>query len=41
MKVGSWEYFKGGFTASAVGISAALVFGYLASHVFKSKMKDS
>ncbi len=33
--------FKGGFTASAVGISAALVFGYLASHVFKSKMKDS
>lgn len=33
--------FKGGFTASAVGISAALVFGYLASVVFHSKMKDS
>ena len=33
--------FKGGFTASAVGISAALVFGYFASHVFQSKMKDS
>ena len=33
--------FKGGFTASAVGSSAALVFGYLASHVFRSKMKDS
>ena len=31
--------FKGGFTASAVGISAALIFGYLASHVFKPKMK--
>ncbi|MDD6035504.1 MAG: stage V sporulation protein AE [Lachnospiraceae bacterium] len=33
--------FKGGFTASAVGISAALVFGYLASLIFKSRMKDS
>lgn len=33
--------FKGGFNASAVGISAALIFGYLASLVFKSKMKDS
>ncbi len=31
--------FKGGFTASAVGISAALVFGYLASLVFQPKMK--
>ncbi len=31
--------FKGGFTASAVGISAALIFGYLASLVFKPKMK--
>ena len=30
----------GGFTASAVGISAALVFGYLASLIFKPKMKD-
>lgn len=33
--------FKGGFTSSAVGISGALIFGYLASHVFDSKMKDS
>jgi len=31
--------FKGGFTASAVGISAALVFGYLGSLVFKSRIK--
>ncbi len=32
--------FMGGFTASAVGISAALIFGYLASLVFKPKMKE-
>ena len=32
--------FKGGFTASAVGISGALVFGYLTSLIFKPKMKD-
>lgn len=31
--------FMGGFKASAVGISAALVFSYLASIVFKPKMK--
>ena len=31
--------FKGGLTASAVGISAALIFGYLASFVFKSHIK--
>lgn len=31
--------FRGGFTASAAGICAALVFGYLASVVFKPKMK--
>lgn len=31
--------FKGGFTASAAGICAALVFGYLASLVFEPKMK--
>ena len=31
--------FKGGFQASAVGISAALVFGYLASLMFQPKMK--
>ena len=32
--------FMGGFTASAVGISAALVFSYLASLIFKPKMKE-
>ena len=31
--------FKGGFTASAAGICAALVFGYLASLIFQPKMK--
>lgn len=31
--------FMGGFTASAVGISAALIFGYLASLIFDPKMK--
>ena len=32
--------FKGGFTSSAVGISGALIFGYLGSLIFKPKMKD-
>ena len=32
--------FQGGFRASAVGISAALIFSYLASLVFEPKMKD-
>ena len=31
--------FMGGFKASAVGISAAIVFGYLASLIFQPKMK--
>lgn len=31
--------FAGGFKAGAVGCSAALIFGYLASLVFKPKMK--
>lgn len=31
--------FMGGFQASAVGISAALVFGYLTSLIFQPKMK--
>ena len=31
--------FKGGFTACAVGVSAALLFGYIASFFFKPKMK--
>ena len=32
--------FKGGFTASAVGISAALIFSYIASWIFDPKLKD-
>lgn len=32
--------FAGGFQAGAVGTAAALVFGYLASLVFRSKMKS-
>ncbi|MHB8131536.1 MAG: SpoVA/SpoVAEb family sporulation membrane protein, partial [Mobilitalea sp.] len=32
--------FKGGFTSSAVGISAALIFSYIASWFFSSKMKS-
>ncbi len=31
--------FQGGFKASAAGISAALIFGYLASFVFEPRMK--
>ncbi len=31
--------FAGGFESCAVGVSAALVFGYLASLIFKPKMK--
>ncbi len=38
-KEGFIGLFKGGFTASAVGISTALIFGYLASLIFKPKMK--
>lgn len=32
--------FKGGFTACAVGVSAALIFSYIASWVFNPKMKE-
>ena len=32
--------FTGGFTACAAGISAALIFSYLASGVFRPKMKE-
>ena len=32
--------FMGGFTACAVGVSAALIFSYLASLIFKPKMKE-
>lgn len=38
-KDGFLGVFMGGFTASAVGISAALIFGYLASLIFDPKMK--
>lgn len=38
-KVGFLGLFQGGFKAGAVGTSAALIFGYLASLVFDSKMK--
>lgn len=38
-KEGLIGIFKGGFTASAVGISSALVFSYIASLFFDSKMK--
>jgi stage V sporulation protein AE len=31
--------FTGGFQAGAAGTAAALIFGYLASLVFKPKMK--
>ena len=38
-KEGFIGIFMGGFKASAVGISAALIFSYLASLVFEPKMK--
>ena len=31
--------FKGGFTACAVGVSSALIFGYISSWLFKPHMK--
>ena len=33
--------FKGGFTSSAVGISAAMIFGYVASLIFKPRIKTA
>lgn len=38
-KEGMIGLFKGGFTSCAVGVSSALIFGYLASLIFKPKMK--
>ena len=38
-KEGFLGVFMGGFKASAVGISAALIFGYIASILFNPKMK--
>jgi stage V sporulation protein AE len=39
-KEGFIGIFKGGFTSSSVGISAALIFSYIASWFFDSKMKS-
>lgn len=39
-KEGFIGIFKGGFTSSAVGISAALIFSYIASWFFNAKMKS-
>lgn len=39
-KEGFLGIFKGGLTSSAVGISAALIFAYLASLIFGPKMKS-
>ena len=39
-KEGFIGLFKGGFTACSVGVSAALIFGYAASLIFKPKMKS-
>ena len=36
---GELGLFKGGLTAASAGISGALIFGYLASVLFKPKMK--
>ena len=38
-KNGFLGIFQGGFKASAVGISAALVLGYIASWIFEPQMK--
>lgn len=39
-KDGLLGLFTGGFTACAAGVSAALIFSYLASLIFEPKMKD-
>ena len=39
-KNGILGLFMGGFTACAVGVSAALIFSWIASLIFKPKMKD-
>ncbi len=38
-KDGLLGLFTGGFTASAAGISGAMIFGYLGALIFKPKMK--
>ncbi|MDO5134924.1 MAG: SpoVA/SpoVAEb family sporulation membrane protein [Eubacteriales bacterium] len=37
---GALGLFTGGFTSCAAGVSAALIFSYLASWIFKPKMKE-
>ena len=32
--------FTGGFTACALGVSAALIFSYLSSMIFRPQMKE-
>ncbi len=39
-KEGFIGIFKGGFTSSSVGISAALILSYIASWCFNAKMKN-
>lgn len=39
-KEGFIGLFKGGFTNSAVGISSALIFGYISSIIFNPKTKN-
>jgi len=39
-KDGFLGIFKGGFTASAVGISGALIFGYIGALLFEPKTKN-
>lgn len=39
-KEGFIGIFKGGFTSSAVGISSAIIFSYIASWFFNAKMKS-
>lgn len=39
-KEGFIGVFKGGFTATASGIAGALIFSYIASWIFKPKMKE-
>jgi len=38
-EMGFLGIFAGGFKAGAVGTSAALIFGYIASLIFNPKMK--
>lgn len=40
LKDGWVGIFEGGFTSSSVGISAALIFSYIASWFFNSEMKE-